>query len=562
MHTASMPTVEEVEAQLIGPGGMFETVEEEVLGERLQVFKQRVPSLRAYLERSAGFGDAEYVIFGERRITFAEHARAVASVAKALRERFGVGPGDRVAILAANCPEWIVTFWATVSLGAIAVGLNGWWTGDEILYGVGDCEPKLLVADAKRLARLAGSSPGVPVVEIESGFGALWHHDLSAPLPDQPIAEDDPAIILYTSGTTGRPKGAVQSHRNVVALVGVTTYSGLRSMLLAPPPPVDAPPAHPPCIFVTNPLFHVSGLHTAAITCLASGLRSVWNVGRFDPAVAMQIIERERVTSWGAMNTVVHRMINHPDFGRYDLSSLRQIGGGGAPTPPELQRRMRDAFPSIRWGGTLGHGYGSTETSALATIINGEEWARYPESVGRPLPTVQIEIRDAEGHALPEGEEGEVCIRSPLVMLGYWNRPRETAETIAPGRWLRTGDVGRMQDGRLYLASRKRDLILRGGENVYPVEIENRLVEHPEVADAAVIGVPHEELGQEVKAVVVPRPGAQPDPAELATFVAAKLAYFKVPAHWEFRTELPRNATGKVLKHVLAGEAETSFVEE
>jgi len=288
----------------------------------------------------------------------------------------------------------------------------------------------------------------------------------------------------------------------------------------------------------------------------------VWNVGRFDPGVAMRTIAAEKVTSWGAMNTVVHRVMNHPEFGRHDLSTLRQIGGGGAPTAPEMQRRMREAFPSIRHGGTLGHGYGSTETTALATIINGDEWAQHPESVGRPLPTTQIEIRDAAGRALAEGEEGEVCIRSPLVMLGYWSRPRETADTIAPGRWLRTGDVGRMQGGRLYLASRKRDLILRGGENVYPVEIENRLVEHPDVAEAAVIGVKHEELGQEVKAVIVPRGDAKPDPKALAAFVAEKLAYFKVPAHWEFRGELPRNATGKVLKHVLAGEAESTFVDE
>lgn len=557
-----MATVEEVDAQLLGPGGMFELGEEVVLGERMTVFKNRVPSLRAFVERSAGFGDAEYVVFGERRITFAEHARAVASVAKALRERFGVSKGDRVAILAANCPEWIVTFWATVSLGAIAVGLNGWWTRDEILYGVSDCDPKLLVADAKRLARLEGPPPGVPVVEIASDFATLWSHDLGAPLPDLPIAEDDAAIILYTSGTTGRPKGAVQSHRNVVALVGLTTYSGLRALMLAGPPAAGAPPGPPPCIFVTNPLFHVSGLHTAAITCLASGVRSVWNVGRFDPAVAMQTIERERVTSWGAMNTVVHRMLNHPEFGRFDLSSLRQVGGGGAPTAPELQRRMREGFPSVKHGGTLGHGYGSTESTALATIINGEEWARYPDSVGRPLPTVEIQIRDAEGRALPEGDEGEVCIRSPLVMLGYWNRPAETAETIAPGRWLRTGDVGRLREGRLYVASRKRDMIIRGGENVYPVEIENRLVEHPDVAEAAVIGVMHEELGQEVKAVIVPRAGTTPDLDSVAAFVAEKLAYYKVPTQWELRDSLPRNATGKVLKHVLAGEAESTFVDE
>jgi acyl-CoA synthetase (AMP-forming)/AMP-acid ligase II len=262
------------------------------------------------------------------------------------------------------------------------------------------------------------------------------------------------------------------------------------------------------------------------------------------------------------MNTVVQRMLNHPDFEKYDLTSLRAIGGGGAPTAPELQRRMREGFPSIKRGGHHGHGYGSTETTALATLIGGEEWQQFPESVGRPLPTNELEIRDAEGRALPEGREGEIFVRSPLVMLGYWNRPKETAETVLPGRWLRTGDVGRIVDGRLYLASRKRDMIIRAGENVYPVEIENRLVEHPDVAEAAVIGVPSEDLGQEVKAVLVLRPGATLDERALAAFVAEKLAYYKVPAHWEVRDALPRNATGKVLKHVLTGDAESTFVEE
>ena len=279
-----MPTPEEVDAQLLGPGGMFEMAEEDVLGTRMPVFKQRVPSLRTFVERSAGFGDAEYAIFGDRRLTFAQNERAVASVAKALREKYGVAKGDRVAILAANCPEWIVAFWATVSLGAIAVGLNGWWTADEILYGIGDCTPKLLIADRKRLERLGGASPGVPVVEIESGFDALWNHDLTAPLPDGPIAEDDPVIILYTSGTTGRPKGAVHTHRNVIALVQMTIYTGVKGLMLAPPPPADAPKPPPTCIFITNPLFHVSGLHTGAVTCLATGTRSVWHTGRYDPA--------------------------------------------------------------------------------------------------------------------------------------------------------------------------------------------------------------------------------------------------------------------------------------
>lgn len=546
---------EQIDAQLLGPGGPFALAEEPVLGERMTVFGNRPRSLRAYVEQSLTFGDAEYLVFGDRRITFAEHTRAVASVAKVFHERYGIGKGDRVAILAANCPEWIVAFWATVSLGAIAVAINGWWTGTEIRYALEDAEPKLLVADRKRLARLGGQDPGMPVVEIESEFDALWRHDPGASLPAITIAEDDPATILYTSGTTGRSKGAVQSHRNVIACVMATCCNGMRTMMLQPPP---GPPL-PPCQFVTSPLFHVSGLYTSAILYLATGIRSVWSVGRFDPVEAMRIIEREKVTAWGVMATLVWRVINHPDFGTYDLSSLRTIGNGGGPTPPELLRRMQQdlpcAMPAI--------GYGLTESGALATIINGSDWLAHPESVGRPLPTVGIEIRDLAGRVLPEGKEGEIYIRSPLVMLEYWRRPEATAETIVAGRWLRSGDIGRMVDGRLYLASRRRDLIIRGGENVYPVEIENRLAEHPDVQEIAVIPVPHPELGQEVKAVVVPRQGATLDAAALATFVGETLARFKVPSRWEIRSApLPRNATGKVLKQVLMGEGESQFTEE
>ncbi len=559
-----MATPDEIDEQLLGPGAPFETTTEPVLGAPTQVFKTRHPSLRTYLENSVGFGDAEYAIFGDRRLSFAGHARAVASVAAALQDRFGVQHGDRVAILAANCPEWLIAFWATTSLGAIAVGLNGWWTGDEILYGVGDSQPKVLVADRKRLTRLRGTDPQVPVVEIESEFAALEAHLPGASLPLTPIAEDDGAIILYTSGTTGRPKGAVQTHRNVVALISLTTMGGLRNIMRSPPSPDDAPPPPPTCLYVTNPLFHVSGLHTAAIMAMANGLRSVWNMGRFDAVRTMQTIEREKCTSWAAMNTVAWRVLNHPDFGKYDLSSIRQLGGGGAPTSPELQRRIREGFPALgESGGHLGHGYGSTETGALATMIGGEEWAQFPDSVGRPLPTVELEIRDENDSKLPDGEEGEILVRSPLIMRGYWNRPEATAETITKDRWLRTGDVGRLHDGRLYLASRRRDLILRASENVYPVEIENRLEEHPDVAEAAVFGVPHQELGQEVKAAVVPRDGRTLDPGQLAAFVAETLAYYKVPAHWDIRSNaLPRNAAGKVLKQVLSGEAESSFIEE
>ncbi|MDX1384515.1 MAG: class I adenylate-forming enzyme family protein [Thermoanaerobaculia bacterium] len=549
-----------VEEELLADDGGFAIVEEEVLGAPCPVFADRLPHLRAMLEASAGHGDRDYLVYGDRRIGFAEHHRLVASVAAALRERFGVSHGDRVAILAANRPEWVITWWAAVVLGAIPVALNGWWVADEILYALGDCEPAVLVGDRRRLERVAGESLPCPVIEIESDFPALEAHDPSASLPTDPIDEDHPACILYTSGTTGRPKGAVNTHRNVIALNRLQVWHGLRLFKLAVERP-DATPRAATCTLVTSPLFHLSGLYTGAVALLANGVKCVFLEGRFDPVVAMQTIEREKVTSWGPMGTLAHRLMNHPDVAKYDLSSIHQIGSGGAPVSPELQAQMREVFPNAR--ASMGLGYGMTEATGMATINFAEELEAHPTSVGRALPTMQVEIRDADGRPLPDGEEGEIHVHGPLVMREYWRRPDATAETILPGRWLRTGDVGRLEAGFLYVNSRARDLILRGAENVYPAEIELRLEAHPAVAEAAVVGVAHRELGQEVKAFVVPRDGERPTPEELARWTGESLAYYKVPAHWELRDDpLPRNATGKVLKTILLEGGDNPFEED
>lgn len=549
-----------IEAMLTAPSAPFELEEVEYLGERIRAFKNRAPHLRAVLERAAAFGPADYAIFaskdGERRLRYDELAGLVGSVAEELRTRYGVEHGDRVAILAENRPEWLLAFWATISLGAVAVGLNGWWTGDEILYALSDCEPKVLIADLKRLARVADTKLPVPVIVIETEFARLERAHPDAGLPKTPIAPEDAAIILYTSGTTGRPKGAVQTHFNLTSMVMTSFFHGARTNAS-----LGAAPSGQSVALVTSPLFHVSGLHAAAIASLAGGAKTVWPMGRFDPELVLSLIEREKVTGWGYTATTLHRLLSHPRLGEFDTSSLRLVGGGGSPIPPMLQRRARSLLPSIT--GSLGVGYGLTEASAFTTIHAGEELRDHPESSGRPLPGVEIEIRDAAGKPVPDGVDGEIHVRGPMVMKEYFRNPAATAESILPGRWLRTGDVGCMRDGRIYLASRKRDLILRGGENVYPAEIEHRLEEHPSVAEAAVVGVEHEELGQEVKAIVVPEPGATIDVDELTRFCAEKLAYFKVPAHWEIRTlPLPRNATGKVLKHSLSADSPAQFIEE
>jgi acyl-CoA synthetase (AMP-forming)/AMP-acid ligase II len=338
--------------------------------------------------------------------------------------------------------------------------------------------------------------------------------------------------------------------------------NGLRLILAAGArgaAPEPSPP--PPAALVTAPLFHMSGLHAGAVMMAAVGGKTVWRSGRFDPEDVLRLIEKERITSWAGLGSMAPLVLNHPRVGDFDLSSLRNLGSGGAPTSPTLLERMKQVSPVGARG--RGLGYGLSESVATVAMIGGEELEERPTSVGRVQPTIQVEIRDAAGRVLPEGREGEIFVRSPYTMLGYWRNEEATREAIRPGRWLATGDVGRIERGYLYINSRARDLILRGAENVYPIEIEHRLEAHPGVAEAAVIGIDHPELGQEVKAIVVPKPGAELEAQELARFVAEKLAPYKVPAHWEVRREpLPRNAAGKVLKNVLSGLAPSAFVEE
>jgi acyl-CoA synthetase (AMP-forming)/AMP-acid ligase II len=436
------------------------------------------------------------------------------------------------------------------------VGLNGWWVADEIVYGLQDSQPKVLIGDEKRLARLEGVEVSVPIVSMETDFGRLWQYDPDAALPSEPIAEDDPACMLYTAGTTGRSKGVVNSHRNIVSSIGMQMFHGMRMLQCRSMAPPESP-----TMLVTNPLFHVSGLYAGAVIALATGVRSVWMQGRFDPVEAMKVIQSEGVTNWGPMGTVAYRFVNHPDVGKYDLSSVTTIGSGGAPMSRELQDRLRAVFPAA--SDSLALGYGSTECTALAALNFGEEFRNRPDSSGRSFPTVQVEIRDAAGRPVKDGIDGEIFVRGPAVMLEYWRRPEETAKAIFPGRWLATGDIGRLEEGELVINSRARDMIIRGSENVYPAEIEHCLQAHPKVAETAVVGMDHEELGQEVKAIVVPISGATVDADELAGWASERLAYFRVPAHWEIRSEpLPRNAVGKIMKHLLDGDQENPFSED
>lgn len=554
------PSFDEATRQLLAPGSPFELAEEIVLGESMDVYKTRAYSLRELLERSALHGDKEYLVFSDgRRWTYAEHLADVASVAAALRERYDIRPGDHVAILAANTPEWILTYWATVSLGAVVIAMNAWWTADEIRYGLDLAKPKLLLADRRRIERLERLEPiqgEIPVICFEDDFETLRLHEKQASLPTTPIAEDDPALLLFTSGTTGRPKGALISHRTLIAFMMTSFVIGAARSLSEPQS--NRPPG---AILAPFPLFHLSGTMGVVTAGLAGGAKTVWPMGRFDPAEIIALSLEENITSWNGATTHLFRLLDHPDIEKLDPDRFTGVGIGGSASTPELLRAVENRFPHLEE--SLGSGYGSTESGGLISYANRSMLRDAANCVGPPLPTVQIKIVDEAGKTLPDGENGRICARSPLVMLEYLNNPRANAESMLPGRWVDTGDLGHLRDGRLYLESRMRDMIIRGGENIYPAEIENCIELHPDVAEVAVYGVDDRELGQRVKAVIIPVPAASLSKESIRQFAAETLAYFKVPEFIEIRTEpLPRNATGKVMKHVLTGQAENTFVED
>jgi len=552
-------------AELTGPGGAFEIVVEDVCGVPTQVYKQRMTSLRELVAQNALRGDVDWLVQGDRRFTYAEHDAASRSVAARLTE-LGVERGDRIALAAANCPEWVVVFWASALLGAVLVPLNAWWKAEELEFGIVDSGAKVLIADERRVELLRprltemrellhvfaiGAAGDHPVRRFDTLLGAS-----ERVLPDTPIDEDDLLAIAYTSGTTGEPKGATITHRQAIANLQNIIMAGFAQALRGTPPPEASSGLQSAALLIV-PLFHVTGCLATMVVAYATGGRLVlMPPGRFDPAKTMEVIEREKVTAIGGVPTIMWRIVESPDLGRYDLSSVKRASYGGAPAAPELVQRIEEAFPNLRK--TLTTAYGLTETASVATLNSGDDYFSHPGSVGRAVPTVEIRVVEADGCDAPVGEPGEIWVKGPTTMArGYWRRPEENAASVTDG-WFHSGDIGYLDaDGFLYIVDRAKDMIIRAGENIYCVEVEHVLFDHPDVLDAAVVGVPHKELGEEVKAVVQLRAGAATTPDEIRDFCRKHLADFKVPAHVEIRDEpLPRNPAGKVLKNVLrSGES-------
>ncbi len=554
------PTLEEATAALTAPGAMFEVSEEVIRGIPTRVWKNAPPTLRSVLELSRGHGDATFLVYEDERITFEEHFGMVAVLAQVLIDRYGVRPGDRVALAMRNFPEWVITFWAATAAGAVIVPLNAWWTGPELAYGLEDSGSTLLVCDAERAERLEPHLRALGVGNVviaRAGDGEDYGHDRfeqiapaytpNATLPPVEIGPEDDATIFYTSGTTGHPKGALGTQRNICTNLMSLFFVAQRGALRAAGDGPAGGSGRQNSYLLSVPLFHATGCHSILVTNTAAGGKLVM-MHRWDPERALELIEREAVTTFGGVPAMVWQVLDSPDFERRDTSSVTSIGYGGAPAPPELVKRIKAHFPT----GHPSNGYGLTETSSLTTMNTGDDYVNRPDSVGPPVPVVDLKVVAPDGSELPRGQVGELWIKGPNVVRGYWNKPEATAETFTDG-WLHTGDMARIGDGGfVYIVDRAKDMLIRGGENVYCVEVEAALYEHPDVSDAAVIGVPHPVLGEEVGAVVQLRRGSAVDADELKRHVAERLAAFKVPSYVWFRDEpLPRNPAGKILKRDL-----------
>ncbi len=556
MHYAQL---RQVRQELTGPGGPFEIIEAEVLGRQMKVYKNAPPSAREFWLSTAAFGPRDYLVYEGERLTYAQAHDQVRAITAWLWDQ-GIRPGDRVAIAMRNYPEWMLIYWACLCLGVAAVGTNAWWTPEELDYALADSAPQVIFADAERLARLAEcSTPAAKVLTVavraDSAEGTVPWADVIAhqgAMPDVQVDPDSDACIFYTSGTTGHPKGAQLTHRGCVSNLMNLLYAGASSGMATERGGGAAIPAEPPApaTLVTTPLFHVTANNCAAYAATAQGGKMVL-MYRWDAGAALKLIETERCNGLSGVPVMARELINHPDFDKHDTSSLLNLSGGGAQVPPDqvgaIDRKIPSARPST--------GYGMTETCGIITSVGGDFFVDRPDSAGPSMPNFDVKCVDDDGNTVPPGEVGELWVKGSSVIKGYLNRPDANADSFTDG-WLHTGDVARIdEDGFIFIVDRKKDMVLRGGENVFCTEVEAGIYRHTAVAECCVFGVPDERLGEEVGVAVVLKPGETLDADALRAHCGGVMAKHKVPRYvWFMDQALPRNANGKFLRRELRDE--------
>jgi long-chain acyl-CoA synthetase len=552
-------------AELTAPGAPFETVRIDVRGASILTYKNAPPSLRELWLSSAQFADRDYIVYEDERLTYKQAHAQVNAVAGWLA-RQGVVPGDRVAIAMRNYPEWLIVFWACVATGVAVVGMNAWWVAEEVEYAVKDSAPKVIFCDEDRLARImerpaAAAHSRLVVTRMTAPAGVTpWAEVIATPaaLPAVAVDPDADACIFYTSGTTGFPKGAQLTHRGCVANFMDIMFAGQVQALATQratnvtPDPNAPPPA--PVSLLTTPLFHVTANNCGAQPITFGGGKLVL-MYKWDAGEALKLIARERVTAISGVPVMARELITHPEFDTHDTSSLMTVSGGGAQLPPDLVAKIdvqvKTARPTT--------GYGMTETCGIITAVSADFFVDKPDSAGPAMPVFECQCVDDDGRPVPTGEVGELWVKGAPVIKGYLNRPDATAESITDG-WLHTGDIARFDaDGFLFIVDRKKEMVLRGGENVYCAEVEACLYRHPAVAECCVFGVPDARLGEEVGAAIMLRPGMKASAEDLRAHCGALIAKHKIPRFFWFLSEsIPRNASGKFLKRQLRETLKTA----
>jgi len=556
--------------ELTGPEGPFAWSVQEVRGVPTRVYDQAPPNMALVWAASIAYAENEYLIYGEERMTYGQAHTQVDALASYLTS-VGVGHGDRVALSMRNYPEWALAYWATLKIGAAVVGMNAWWTGAEMEFGLADSAPKALIVDEERLKRVEpeleglrkNSSLHVIGVRVQGELPENSIHwedaiEKASELPSAPeidISPEDDVCIFYTSGTTGRPKGAALTHRGAVSNLlnlgfwnAMTVTAGMKAVAAGETPAgadKQAGESNPGSVLAV-PLFHVTGCNCCLHPVTAQGGRLIL-MYRWDAGVALELIEKERPSTFTGVPTMARELINHPDFETRDTSSLSHLGGGGAAVQPDLVHKIEkkiDGRPST--------GYGLTEVNGVIAMNSAHFFTAKPESTGPVVPILESRIVSEDGEDQEAGQLGELWVRGGNVFRGYLNRPEANEEILTDG-WFHTGDIGYLDDdGFLFLVDRAKDMVLRGGENVYSAEVEAAIYEHPSVAEAAVFAVPDERLGEAVGVAIVKLPGAQLTAEELQNHVRTLIASFKVPEHiWFSEEPLPRNANGKFLKREL-----------
>ena len=550
-------------AQITAAGQPHETRIEHIRGVDFTVFANAPENLRVLYESSLAHADKDFYVYQDERFTYQRMWDVAAQCANRLCER-GIKPGDRVGIALRNYPEWIAAFMGITAIGAVAVAMNAWWSGEELLYGIDDSGMQLLFTDVERTERLVGRLADrtlelVTVRHQRPGMTSWEEFVGGAPtrMPTPPIQAEDNATILYTSGSTAHPKGVLSTHRAITnALLG-WECGGAIAMAMNPQWAAavgrSAPtPEHPPAVILTVPLFHVTGLVVQMLSSFRRG-RKVVGMYKWNAEEALKIIEAERITEFNGVPTMAWELVQSPNRGKYDLSSLKSAGGGGAPMAPEHARQIDKAIGE----GAPGTGWGMTETQGLATTIGGAAFLARPRSCGRAVPPlVRVKAVKGDGTDAAPGETGELWIWGAMNFSGYWNKPDATRSSLTDG-WVHTGDVGHLdEDGYVFITDREKDMVIRGGENIGCQEVEAVLYEHPKVIEAAVFGVPDQRLGETLAAVVVARRNETLTDDDVRAFAAERVAKFKVPDHVWIRAErLPRIASEKIFKRGLREEA-------